>query len=173
MKPLESKRIYDGRVINLRIDTLQSKGRTHVVEVVEHRGAVVIIALPTPASIVLVRQYRHPMEARLWEVPAGGIDGKETPLAAAVREMREETGHRTSDMRALFSAYSAPGFCDEMLHYHTCSMWTEGETDFDEGEDITMRTFALDEAWSMIERGEIQDSKTTIGVLWALREASR
>ncbi len=170
MKAIASKRMYDGRVVNLRVDTLETDGRRHDVEVVEHRGAVVVIAQPTADSIVLVRQYRHPMEAMLWEVPAGGMDDGESPSDAAVRELREETGHRATDMRALFSAYSAPGFCDELLHFFSCSNWTEGETDFDEGEDITMRTFRLDEAWSMIERGEIRDAKTTIGILWALRE---
>jgi len=173
MKLLASKRIYEGRVVNLRVDTIEARGGEQVLEVVEHRGAVVVIAQPTPDSIVLVQQYRHPMEAQLWEVPAGGIDGTEKPLDAAVRELREETGHRATDMRSLFSAYSAPGFCDELLHFFVCSAWTEGETDFDEGEDITMKTFTLDTVWSMIERGDVRDAKTTIAVLWALRERVR
>ena len=173
MKLVESKRIYDGRVINLRVDTLETNGRTHAVEVIEHRGAVVVIAQPTPDSVVLVQQYRHPTASMLWELPAGGIDDGETPHDAAVRELREETGHRATDMRALLAAYSAPGFCDELLHFFVCSAWTEGATDFDEGEDITMKAVPLDAAWSMIERGEIRDAKTTIGILWALRELGR
>ncbi len=173
MKLVESERIYDGRVVNLRVDTLQTNGRTHALEVIEHRGAVVVIAQPTPDCVVLVQQYRHPIASMIWELPAGGIDDGETPHDAAVRELREETGHRATDMRALFAAYSAPGFCDELLHFFVCSTWTEGATDFDEGEDITMKEFPLDAAWSMIERGEIRDAKTTIGILFALRERGR
>src|ERR1700694_974926 len=72
MKLVESKRIYDGQVINLRVDTLETRSGPHPFEIVEHRGAVVVIAQPTTDSVVLVHQYRRPADAMLWEAPAGG-----------------------------------------------------------------------------------------------------
>ena len=106
---LRSKRIYEGRVIGLRVDTVAAHGREYDMEIVEHSGAVVVIAQPEPDEIVLVRQHRHAIGEDTWEVCAGGIDPGETPEDAAMRELREETGFRAHSVRRLWSAYSAPG----------------------------------------------------------------
>lgn len=168
MQRIDSKRIYEGRVINLRVDTMRTPHGDHAYEVVEHRGAVVVIVQPTPHTMVLVRQYRVPLAAYTWEACAGGIDGDETPRDAAFRELREETGIRAQAMTALWSAYSAPGFCDELLHFFVTSGGEMGATDFDAGEDIEIRTFALEECERMLHAGEIRDAKTQIAILWAL-----
>ncbi len=159
MKVLESRRIYEGNVLNLRVDSVATESGTHQWEVVEHSGAVVVIAMPSPDEMVLVRQYRHPLERMTWEVCAGGVDPGETPHDAAVRELREETG---------FRANSAPGFCSELLHFFVTDDWETGATDFDPGEDITIATFSLARLREMIERDELPDAKTQISVLWAL-----
>jgi ADP-ribose pyrophosphatase len=172
VKVLASKRIYEGRVINLRVDTVEMRHGPHDLEIVEHGGAVVVIAQPTPAEIVLVRQYRHPLEAYTWEACAGGIDAGETPEAAAIRELREETGYRAHSMRRLWSAYSAPGFCSELLHFFHTDAFDAGTAEPDAEEEIEIATFPLSRVREMIERDELRDAKTQIAVLWALRQQS-
>src|SRR6202453_4902856 len=109
MKLVKSRRVYEGRVINLRVDTVETNTGTHDLEIVEHSGAVVVIAQPAPDEIVLVRQHRHAIGADTWEVCAGGIDPGETPEEAAIRELREETGYRAGSMQRLWGAYRAAG----------------------------------------------------------------
>ena len=167
MRVLESRRIYDGHVLNLRVDTVATGKGAHQFEVIEHSGAVVVIAMPTPDEMVLVRQYRHPLDRMTWEVCAGGVDPGETPLDAAMRELREETGFRARSMRRLWSAYSAPGFCNELLHFFVTDAWDEGEQQPDPGEDIEIATFPVTRLREMIERDELPDAKTQISVLWA------
>jgi ADP-ribose pyrophosphatase len=159
-------------VVNLRVDTVSDERGTHEWEIVEHGGAVVVIALSGPDEMVLVRQYRHPLERLTWEVCAGGIDPGETPHDAALRELREETGFRARSLRRLWSAYSAPGFCSELLHFFVTDEWDVGETDFDPGEDIEIATFPIVRLREMMERDELPDAKTQISVLWALTARS-
>jgi len=167
-KTLWSRSVYRGKVVSLRIEELEFPSRRDVVEVVEHRGAVVIAAQPTRDSIVLVEQYRYPIGKRHWEVPAGSIDPNEGPDACAVRELREETGYSAKRIRRLWSAYSAPGFCTELLHFYAAEDLTPGERAPDAGEeDMVVKTFTLDEAWAMVERDELPDAKTQIAVAWA------
>ncbi len=168
MERIASRRVYEGRVVNLRVDTLRTPRGEHTYEVVEHAGAVAVIVAPTPAQLVLVRQFRAPLQAYTWEVCAGGIDPGEEPAAAAVRELREETGFRARSMRPLWTAYSAPGFCTELLHFFVTDDYEPGPTDFDEGEDIETRVFALDELVDMIRADRLPDAKTQIAVMWAL-----
>jgi ADP-ribose pyrophosphatase len=168
MRVLESRRIYDGNVVNLRIDTVATAKGTHQYEVIEHSGAVVVMAQPSPEEMVLVKQYRHPLGHETWETCAGGIDPGETPHDAAVRELREETGFRARSMRRLWSAYSAPGFCSELLHFFVTDDWEAGEPEPDAGEDITIATFPIARLREMMERDELPDAKTQICVLWAL-----
>jgi ADP-ribose pyrophosphatase len=167
-KPLWSRYVYRGKVVSLRIEELEFPSRRAVVEVVEHRGAVVIAAQPTRDTIVLVEQYRYPLGKRQWEVPAGSLDPDEGPDACAARELREETGYTAKRMRRLWAAYSAPGFCTELLHFYAAEDLTPGEREPDIGEeDMVVKTFALDEAWAMVERDELRDAKTQIAIAWA------
>jgi ADP-ribose pyrophosphatase len=173
MKVVESRRIYNGRVINLRVDTVEARGKSHQMEIVEHSGAVVVIAQPAPDEIVLVRQHRHAIGEDTWEVCAGGIDPGETPEEAAVRELREETGYRARTVHRLWSAYSAPGFCNELLHFFHTDSYDIGEPEPDGEEEIEIATFPLERVREMIERDELRDAKTQIAVLWALRRHTK
>ena len=170
MKVVSTQRIYEGRVINLRVDTVEARGETHKLEIVEHSGAVVVIAQPAPDELVLVRQHRHAIGEDTWEVCAGGIDPGETPEQAAVRELREETGFRARSVQRLWSAYSAPGFCNELLHFFHTDSWDIGEPEPDAEEEIEVATFPLKRVMEMIERDELRDAKTQVAVLWALRQ---
>jgi ADP-ribose pyrophosphatase len=172
-KVVESKRIYEGHVINLRVDTVEANHGLHKMEIVEHSGAVVVIAQPAPDEIVLVKQHRHAIGEDTWEVCAGGIDKGETPEAAAIRELREETGYRARSVQRLWSAYSAPGFCNELLHFFHTDSYDIGEAEPDAEEEIEIATFPLKRVLEMIERDELRDAKTQIAVLWALRQHTK
>ncbi len=168
MEVIASRRVYEGHVVNLRVDTLLTPRGEHAYEVVEHAGAVVVIAAPSQHELVLVRQYRAPLAKYTWEVCAGGIDPGEEPHAAALRELREETGLRARSLRKLWTAYSAPGFCNELLHFFVTDDFERGATDFDAGEDIETRTFDLQELRAMLHADALPDAKTQIAVMWAL-----
>ena len=163
-----SQRIYEGKVVSLRLDEIDArKGGRRTFEVVEHPGGVVVIAQPQPHTIVLVRQHRHAIGRDLWEVPAGKLERGEDPLAAALRELREETGYRARELRYLWGAYSTPGFCDELLHFYAAEGLEAGEPEPDDNEEFQMRIFTVAEAWRLVERDELRDAKTQIALAWA------
>ena len=169
MELLATRRIYDGKVVSLRVDTLRGEdGATHDVEVVEHEQAVVVIVRPRPAEMLLVRQYRHPLAREHWEVVAGVMNAGESPEEAAARELREETGYVAHRVERLWSAYSAPGFCDELLHFCAVDGYDIGEPQPDPDEHIELGIFSLAELWRMVRADELPDAKTQVAVLWAL-----
>jgi ADP-ribose pyrophosphatase len=170
MELLATRRIYEGKVVSLRVDTLRTgSGKPHDVEVVEHAEAVVVIVRPRPGEMLLVRQYRHPLARDNWEVVAGVMNPGESPEDAAARELREETGYVAHRITRLWSAFSAPGFCSELLHFCVVDGYDIGEPEPDEGEeDMQLGIFALDELWRKIRDDELPDSKTQVAVLWAL-----
>ena len=168
MEVVATRRVYDGRVVNLRVDTVKNGDRAHDVEVVEHAQAVVVIVRPQPDQMLLVQQYRHPLGRESWEVVAGGMDPGESPEDAALRELREETGYVGKRVTRLWSAFSAPGFCEELLHFCVVEGYEIGDTDFDEDEQIEVGIFALDDLWRKIRNDELPDAKTQVAVLWAL-----
>jgi ADP-ribose pyrophosphatase len=171
MDVLNSRRVYEGRVVNLRVDTLPGEnGRPHEVEVVEHAPAVVVIVRPQPDTMLLVHQYRHPLGRHNWEVVAGGMNPGESPEDAARRELREETGYAAHRVERLWSAYSAPGFCEELLHFCVVDGYDIGPAQPDENEQIELGIFTLDDLWRKIRADELPDAKTQVSVLWALRE---
>jgi ADP-ribose pyrophosphatase len=162
-----SRRIYEGQIVSLRVDEIDAQGGgRRPFEVVEHPGGVVIIAQPAPGTIVLVRQHRHAVGADLWEVPAGKLEHGEDPYAAALRELREETGYLARGLRLLWTAYSTPGFCTELLHFYVAEGLEPGDAAPDDNEELQIRTFAVEEAWRMVERNELRDAKSQIALAW-------
>lgn len=171
MDVVKSRRIYDGKVVNLRVDTLRApNGKTWDAEVVEHAEAVAVIVRPTPNEMLLVHQYRHPLGRKSWEVVAGGMNPGETPVDAAARELREETGYRAQRVEWLWSAFTAPGFCEELMHFCVADGYEIGEPEPDVDEEIELGIFTLDDLWQKIRSDELPDAKTQVSVLWALRE---
>lgn len=169
MELLKSRRVYDGKVVSVRVDTILQNGKPHDVEVVEHAEAVAVIVKPRPGEMLLVRQYRHPLARDNWEVVAGGMDPGETPEEAAARELREETGYVARRVERLWSAFTAPGFCTELLHFCVVDGYEIGDPDPDEGEEeMEIGIFSIDELWRKIRADELPDAKTQIAVLWML-----
>lgn len=160
-----TRRIYEGRIVNLRVDAIEyAHGHRSEVEVVEHRGGVAIIAQPTVATIVLVHQYRPAIGRALWEVPAGKLEAGEDPAQCASRELAEETGYRAETMRKLWTFYTAPGFCSELLHLFVAERLTLGSPSPEESEQIEVRAFDLQEARRLVNRDELPDAKTQIAL---------
>jgi ADP-ribose pyrophosphatase len=165
-KTIDSERVYEGSVINLRRDRVSlGEGKTSWREIVEHRGGVTIAALTDEGKMLMVKQFRKSAESFMLEAPAGKIDEGETdPLRAAARELREETGYAAEKLEHLMSFYSSVGYSTELLHLYLATGLRSGETDFDENEFIENFEYTPDELMGMIERGEIEDAKTIIAV---------
>jgi ADP-ribose pyrophosphatase len=167
MPTLSSEEVYKGKVFSVDRDRVQlASGREVTFEVVRHPRSVVLIPIPEPGHIVLVKQYRHAVNAALWEVPAGSVDPGETPEQAASRECHEEVGLVPSTVVRLAALYPTPGYCDEeMVFFRVSGLEESSEAATpDEDEEIEVRTFELREVREMIRRGEITDMKTVVGL---------
>lgn len=169
-KKLDSRYAFKGRIINLRVDTVRlPNGKTSTREVVEYAGAVTIAALDDQQQVLLVRQYRYAVGRELVELPAGKLEPGEDPLECARRELTEETGYRAREWRPLLRFYSTPGFTSEHMHLFLASELEQGEQAPDEDEFVEVLKVPLDEALRMVDRGEICDSKSIVGLLAASR----
>lgn len=160
---LSTRPIYDGRIFSVTVDRVRLPHGPEIdMEVVHHRGSVVMVCVPAPGRIVLVRQYRYCAGRDLWEVPAGSLAAGEDPEAGARRECHEEVGLVPRSVRLLTTLYPTPGFCTEKMLFYLCTDLEEPTTEAhqDEDEDVEPRTFSFEEAWAMVERGEIADLKT-------------
>lgn len=164
---LSTVRHFEGRILNLRVDTVRLPNEnTATREVIEHNGGVCIAALTDKRELLFVRQYRHPYGKVLLELPAGKLDSKEEDrLSAAIRELREETGAVAQNVQFLGELYPAPGYCDEILTLYLATGLSFGDTDPDEDEFLQIERIELDKAVNMVLNGEIPDGKTQALVL--------
>jgi ADP-ribose pyrophosphatase len=166
---LSHQRVYDGKVFDIDRDRVRMpNGRDVTVDVVRHARSVVLLPIPEPGQVVLIRQYRYAVNRWLWELPAGSVDEGEEPEAAARRECHEEIGLVPETIVRLGSLFPTPGYCDEEMFFFRLSGLTQPtETaDVDEDEDIEPRTFSFREAREMVRRGEIVDMKTVVGLTY-------
>lgn len=168
---LASETVFTGNIIALRTDQVRMPGGVIATrDVVEHYGAVAIAAVDDDEQVVMVHQYRHPLGHRLWELPAGILDEPgEDPLAAAARELREETGLAATEWSVLADVITAPGFCDESVRvYLARGLRTVGRPEADHEEaDLTVHRVALRQAAEQVLSGEIINSIAVAGVLSA------
>ncbi len=173
-RQLASRSVYEGRVVSLRVDTIDpGRGEALTREVVEHPGAVAIVAVSDDGDLVLVEQWRHPVAEVLLEVPAGTLGPAEEPLSCAHRELAEETGYTAGRMEPLAVFYSAPGFCTERLHTYLATGLLPGAQALDEDEAIRVRPVPRAEAVSMCLDGRIRDAKSIAAILCAERALDR
>jgi ADP-ribose pyrophosphatase len=145
-RTVASRLAYTGRLINVRVDEVELDGGRHTMrEIVEHPGAVAIIAFTDSDELVLVRQYRKAAERVTLEVPAGTLDVGEDPRACAIRELREETGFAAHTLSRICSFYTAVGFCTELMHLFVATGLQAGEQDVEE--DARGRRHAAHKRW--------------------------
>ena len=164
---LSTERAFTGKVFNIDRDRVRMpNGREVTVDVVRHSKSVVLIPVPEPGHVTLVRQYRYAVNSSLWELPAGSVDPGETPEQAARRECHEEIGLVPATIVRVSAMFPTPGYCDEQMIFFRLSglETTDEQAHVDEDEDIEARTFELREAREMIRRGEIVDMKTIVGL---------
>jgi ADP-ribose pyrophosphatase len=166
--------IYHGKVVDLVVDTVSlPSGRSAIREVVKHPGGVVAIPVLENGKLVLIRQFRYPLQKYIYELPAGKLDSGQPPMETMHRELEEETGYRAADMKPLSSFYTSPGFCNEVIHLFLATGLTAAAQRLEEGEHITVESFTIAECLRMIESGEIADAKTILGILWYFAKISR
>jgi ADP-ribose pyrophosphatase len=169
---LATRSIYQGRIFTVTVDRVRLPHGPEVdLEVVRHPGSVVMLCVPVPGSIILVRQYRYCAGRDLWEVPAGSLGADEDPVAGARRECHEEVGLVPRTIRHLTTLYPTPGFCTERMLFYLCTDLVEPDVEAhqDEDEDVEPRTFTLDECWAMVAGGEIADLKTVAALTLTAR----
>lgn len=166
-KLISSKTVFQGKVFGVRVDQVIEPGGVRATrEVVTHRGSVVLLPVLGDGGILLVRQYRHSVGDFLWEIPAGRIERRESPLAAAKRELAEETGYRARRLRLLMDVYPTPGFVAERMYLYAATGLTAGATNFDADERIETRSFSLRTLLRMIRSRKIHDAKSVAGILF-------
>jgi ADP-ribose pyrophosphatase len=166
---LKSTEIYRGRLIRLRVDRIIEPGGVRAErEVVHHAGSVVILAHSNDGRIVLVRQYRYAVKQFLWELIAGGLEPGERPLAAARRELLEETGYRAKKFRLLFGFFPSPGILTEKMFLVEATELTRSKAQPDPDERIEVGHFTPVQIMRMIKSRRIRDAKTLVGLFWLL-----
>jgi ADP-ribose pyrophosphatase len=150
----------------VRLTHSGADGRPHQREIIRHPGAVVILPLLDDGRVGLVRNYRASIDEALWELPAGTLEPGEDPLAAAHRELAEETGFWAERMELLATFFSSPGIMDERMHLFVAERLRAGSQHLDEGEQIELAPAGWDECLAMARNGQIRDAKTLVGLLY-------
>ena len=165
----EHREVYRGRIFALAVDrvTLPS-GHVVTMEVVRHPGSVVLLPMPTPDTVIVIRQYRYAIDRFIWELPAGSLEPGEDPRRGAARECEEEVGLVPRTLHELGELFPTPGFCDEWMKFYRCTDLVPPAPDStarqDEDEVIEPVTMSVDEVRRMIRAGEIVDMKTVAGL---------
>lgn len=167
VRVLSSKRLYNGRVVRLKLDRVIEPGGIEASrEVVEHPGSVVVIPRLASGRIILVRQFRYPAGEHLWELVAGSIEPGESVLRAARRELLEETGYRARSVKRLLSFYPSPGFLTERMHLVEARDLTLSKAEPEPDEQIQVREFSRSQLDKLLRGKKIIDGKTLVGLLW-------
>ncbi len=168
-KTLHSELIFDGKIVHLYLDTVRlPDGNTATREYIKHVGAVCIIPITDDGRVVLERQHRYAFHQDLVEIPAGKLDSPcEDPHAAALRELREETGITPRELIDLGEFYGSPALIGEHIRMYLAKGLTFGERELDEDEFLEVFTLPLDRAVEMVLAGEIPDGKTQLAILKA------
>lgn len=167
-KKISSEMIYRGAILNVRRDKVTAvKGEAYR-EIVEHNGAVAMVALTDEGNVVLVRQYRYACGEAVLEIPAGKIDRDEnSPVLAAVRELREETGYTAENVQLLGKINTSVGYSEEVIYIYAMTGLTAGEQELDEDEALDVIEYPFNEIYEMAEMGELIDAKTVAALMMA------
>ncbi len=159
LEPDSAQRVYEGRLLDLTVE----RWGDHEREIVEHPGAVAIVAVDEEGYVALVRQLREATRERLLELPAGTAEPGEAPLETAKRELREECGLTGGEWRELAAFWTTPGFCRERMHLFAAEGVTRGESAPEEDEELELVRWRVTEIRARLH--EIEDAKTLAGLL--------
>lgn len=174
---LTRKEIFKGRIIDLYVEEVQlPNGKTSTREIIKHPGAVAVLAVTAEGKILMVEQYRKPLERTLVEIPAGKLEKGEDPKTTARRELEEETGYTCGHLEPLLSFYTSPGFADELVHLFIAEDLEKltSAAELDEDEFLDVLEVSLEEAQEMVESKRIFDAKTAFAVQYLqLKQALR
>lgn len=163
---LSSQEVYSGQAVRLRVDSVRlPNGRKTSREIVEHSDCVVIIPIDTEGNLLLVKQFRKPVERELLEIPAGGIDPREKPEEAVCREMQEETGYRPRKIDRLGGFYASPGYCTEYMHLYLARDLVPDRLHAEDTDSIELVRMPLGQVANLIASGAICDAKSIAGLL--------
>lgn len=168
-RTLRTEKLFDGKIISLQVDDVElPDGNTSKREIVKHPGAVAVIAITPQNKILLVEQYRKPLERSLLEIPAGKIELDEDPKITAIRELEEETGYRTEDLQYITSFYTSPGFANEIIHIYFSNALQKVENPIsgDEDEFIEIHELSIAEAEALRQTKDIYDAKTVYALTY-------
>ena len=163
---LSSKEIFRGHVVNLRIDTIEKKsGVVTTREIVEHKDCIAVVVVDEVDNILMVKQFRTPIDKMLLEIPAGGVKDGEDLEDCVRRELQEEIGYLPAKLQRLGGFYAAPGYCSEYLHIFLATDLTISRLTAEDTDEIEVMRFTVPEILAMIDSGEICDAKSIAGLL--------
>jgi ADP-ribose pyrophosphatase len=167
-KKIKSSLMFEGSILKLYFDEVMlPNGKTATREKVTHPGAVAVVPVNKNKEIILVRQYRYPVEKILIEIPAGKLDTGEAPIVCAERELHEEAGAKNGRLTHLVTIYTSPGFSDEKMEIYLATDFVEEANNPDHDEFLAVDKISLEKCIEMIENGTINDAKTIIGIMCA------
>lgn len=168
-KTVSSQTKFEGRIITVKVDKVSMPdGKLAERELVLHPGGVGVVALTKENKVILVKQYRKPLDKAIYEIPAGKLDKGEEPITCAIRELSEETGLSAEKFTYLGFIYPSPGFTDEVTHMYLATGLSQGDTHPDDDEYLDVEEVSLVEVLAMIEKNEVNDAKTVCGILKAV-----
>jgi ADP-ribose pyrophosphatase len=167
-KTIKTKGIYEGKIINLRVDTIKlPDGREATREIIEHPGGVAVLPVDADGNVYLVRQYRKPIEHALLEAPAGKLCKGEEHLSCGIMELKEETGLTAGSITYLGFVFPSPGYSNEVIHLYLARQLSHGQQNTDSDEFVDIEVYHIDDVIKMCQSGEITDAKTVAAVFRA------
>ena len=165
-KTVSSEEVFKGKIVTLKVDKVEMPGgKIATRELVKHPGGVGIVAITDNDEIILVKQYRKPIDKAIYEIPAGKLDNGEEHRLCGIRELKEETGMSAETFEYYGFIYPSPGFTDEVTHVYCATGLSQGKDDPDEDEYLDIEFVPIDKAYEMVMNGEINDAKSVFGIL--------
>ncbi|MDO3661605.1 ADP-ribose pyrophosphatase [Bacillus sp. C28GYM-DRY-1] len=174
-KTISKEQIFSGKVIDLYVEDVElPNGKTSKREIVKHPGAVAVLAVTDEGKIIMVKQFRKPLERAIVEIPAGKLEKGEEPEYTALRELEEETGYTAKKLTKITAFYTSPGFADEIVHVFLAEELSvlEEKRELDEDEFVEVMEVTLEDALKLVESREVYDAKTAYAIQYLqLKEA--
>lgn len=168
-KKISSEKVYDGVIFNMTHDVIEiENGKQFPRDVIHHDGGVAVLVVRN-AKILFVKQYRYAIQQDTLELPAGKLEKGEDPIECGIRELEEESGFGCSELGLICEMYSTPGFCTEKIYIYEAKNLRKIDhpRTMDEDEEINTSWIPIEEAYAMIQNGEIKDAKTILGIQYA------